>query len=93
MFKVGDRVKCIKPKSNHGSKYDLEANRIYTICRESKTVAYLLGIPGSFIISRFIKVEDYDPISHKVKQMEERFKNRPNTLQPKVDSVDLFSDW
>lgn len=82
MFKVGDKVRCIQGKSNYSSNFDLEQGGIYTVGSVHyvhKTLRFIennetWGYKSErFVLAEESKQSSYNPIHHKIKQMEERF--------------------
>jgi len=78
-FKVGDIVRCIRPKSNNDRRYDLPENSTYVVTKVSHGQGHidLEGLPHlpAFLAERFELAKlgtPQDRVLKKIKEMESR---------------------
>lgn len=75
MFKVGDKVICIKD-SDVGRSFNLPKYKVYTVAEVTEALIVVEGIYGSFYASRFALVEEgfeeITPVIRKIREMERR---------------------
>jgi hypothetical protein len=75
MFKVGDKVVCIKD-SDVGRSFNIPKNKVYTVIEATKLLIMVDGIFGSFYAHRFALVEEgfeeITPVIRKIREMTQR---------------------